>query len=43
MLACFEKFPIFGNVFHTAFGVSHGFVTFIKGCGVTDFYVTGWF
>ena len=48
MLACSnvhvsEKFSIFGNAFSTAFGVSHGFVTPIKGCEVTNFYVTGWF
>ena len=48
MLACFdvnvsEEFSIFGNAFSMTFGVSHRFVTLIKGCGVMDFYVTGWF
>ena len=37
------EFSIFGNAFCTAFGVSHGFVTPIKGYGVMDFYVTSWF
>ena len=37
------QFSIFDNTFSTTFGVSHGFVTPIKGCGVMDFYVTGWF
>ena len=34
---------VFGDAFNTDFGVSHGFVTPIKGCRVTDFYLTGWF
>ena len=41
MLACsnvhvFGGFSIFGNAFSTAFGVSHGFVTLVKGCRVTN-------
>ena len=45
MLACsnvhvFGEFSISGNSFSKDFGVSHGFATLIKGCGVTDFYVT---
>ena len=48
MLACSnvhvsEEFSIFGNTFCTNFRVSHGFVTPIKGCMVTDFYISGWF
>ena len=40
MLACSivhvsEGLSIFGNAFSTTFGVSHGFVTPIKGCMVT--------
>ena len=43
MLACFNVhvfggFSIFGNAFSTDFRVSHGFVTLIKGCMVTDFF-----
>ena len=34
---------IFGNTFSMAFLVFHGFVTPIKGCRVTDFYLTSWF
>ena len=29
-------FSIFGNAFSTTFGVSHGFVTPIKGCRVIE-------
>ena len=48
MLACSNVhvsggFSIFGNAFSAAFGVSHGFVTPIKGCRVTNSFVTGWF
>ena len=32
----FGGFSIFGNTFNTAFGVSHRFVTPIKGCRVMD-------
>ena len=37
------EFSISGNACSTTFGVSHGFTTLMKGCGVTYFYVTGWF
>ena len=44
MLACsnvhvFEEFSIFGNTFNTAFGVSHRFVTPIKGYMVMNSFV----
>ena len=44
MLACFnlhvsEGVSIFRNTFNTAFGVSHRFVTLIKGCKVMDSFV----
>ena len=47
MLVCFnvhvsKESHIFGNAFSMAFLVSHGFVTPIKGCRVTDFYLTYW-
>ena len=46
MLACSNvhasgESSIFGNAFSTDFLFSHGFVTPIKGCKVTDFYLTG--
>ena len=34
-----EGFSIFGNVFNTAFGISHRFVIPIKGCKVMDSFV----
>ena len=34
-----EGFSIFGNTFNTAFGVSHRFVTPIKGWRVMDSFV----
>ena len=34
-----EGFPIFGNTFNTTFGVSHRFITLIKGCRVMDSFV----
>ena len=45
MLACsnvhvFGRFSIFGNAFSTTFGVSHWFVTPIKGCRVTDSFMS---
>ena len=45
MLVCsnvhvFGGFSIFGNEFSTAFGVSHRFVTPIKGCRVTDSFMS---
>ena len=45
MLACsnvhvFGGFSIFGNAFSTAFGVFYGFVTLIKGCRVTDSFMS---
>ena len=45
MLACSNVhisggFSIFGNAFSTAFGVSRGFVTPIKGCRVTDSFMS---
>ena len=44
MLACSNVhvsggFSIFGNAFSTTFGVSHRFVTLIKGCRVMDSFV----
>ena len=33
-------FSIFGNAFSTTFGVSHGFVNAIKGCKVTDSFMS---
>ena len=33
-------FSIFGNAFSTTFGVSHEFVTPIKGCMVTDSFMS---
>ena len=45
MLACsnvhvFCEFSIFGYAFSTTFGVSHGFVTPIKGFRVTDSFMS---
>ena len=45
MLACSNVhvsggFSIFGNAFRTTFEVSHGFVTPIKGCRVTDYFMS---
>ena len=45
MLACskvhvFGGFSIFGNSFSTNFGISHGFVTPIKGCRVIDSFMS---
>ena len=44
MIACSNVhvsggFSIFGNTFNTAFGVSHRFVTPIKGCRVMDSFM----
>ena len=36
----FDGFSIFGNAFSTAFGVSHGFVTSIKGYRMTDSFMS---
>ena len=36
----FGEFSIFGNAFSTPFGVSHGFVTPIKGCRVTNSFMS---
>ena len=33
-------FSIFGNAFSTTFGVSHRFVTLIKGYKVTDSFIS---
>ena len=33
-------FSIFGKAFNTTFGVSHGFVTPIKGCKVMDSFMS---
>ena len=33
-------FFIFGNAFSMTFGVSHGFVTLIKDCKVTDSFMS---
>ena len=46
MLACSNvhvsrKFSIFGIAFSIFFGVSHWFVTSIKGCRVVGIYFTG--
>ena len=45
MIACSKVhvsrgFSIFGNAFNTTFVVSHGFVTPIKGCRVTDSFMS---
>ena len=45
MLACSNVhisvgFSIFSNAYSTSFGVSHGFVTPIKGCRVTDSFMS---
>ena len=45
MLACSNVhvsggFSISGNAFSMDFGVSHGFVTLIKGCRVTDSFMS---
>ena len=45
MLACSNVhvsggFSIFGNAFSTTFRVSHEFVTPIKGCRVTDSFMS---
>ena len=38
--ARFQGFSIFCNAFSTAFGVSHGFVTPIKCCRMTDSFMS---
>ena len=45
MLACSNVhvsggFSILANAFSMAFGVSHGFITLIKGCRVTDSFMS---
>ena len=45
MLACsnvhvFGGLSIFGNAFSMAFGVFYGFVTPVKGCRVTDSFMS---
>ena len=48
MLACsnvhvFGEFSIFDIAFSTTFLISYFFVTSLKGCSVTGFYLIHWF